>query len=172
MKEGAQGPLLPGRRRRGDEARARKGLRAACPTRALADERPPDDGRPRSGMGYVGCRTIEELRHNATFVRITSSGLRESHVHDVIITRRSAQLPGRLGSMDIHAEKILILDFGSQYTQLIARRVREPGRYWRNSWAPDGRGRHSSLRAPRHHSVRRPHVGGRRGRAQAGRGGV
>jgi IMP dehydrogenase len=46
-------------------------------------------GGIRGGMGYTGCRTIEELRKNATFVRITPSGLRESHVHDVIITEEA-----------------------------------------------------------------------------------
>jgi IMP dehydrogenase len=46
-------------------------------------------GGLRSGMGYVGCATIEELRHKAQFVRITPSGLRESHVHDVIITEEA-----------------------------------------------------------------------------------
>ncbi|HEY1907953.1 MAG TPA: IMP dehydrogenase, partial [Myxococcaceae bacterium] len=46
-------------------------------------------GGIRSGMGYTGCKTIEELRKNARFVRITPSGLRESHVHDVIITEEA-----------------------------------------------------------------------------------
>ncbi|HEY1126358.1 MAG TPA: IMP dehydrogenase, partial [Actinomycetota bacterium] len=46
-------------------------------------------GGIRGGMGYTGCRTIEELRKNATFVRITPSGLRENHVHDVIITEEA-----------------------------------------------------------------------------------
>lgn len=46
-------------------------------------------GGLRSGMGYVGAANIEELRANATFVRITASGLRESHVHDVIITEEA-----------------------------------------------------------------------------------
>ncbi len=46
-------------------------------------------GGLRSGMGYTGSRTIEELRQNATFVRITAAGLKESHVHDVIITREA-----------------------------------------------------------------------------------
>ncbi len=46
-------------------------------------------GGLRAGMGYVGCRSIEELRHNVRFVRITASGLRESHVHDVIITKEA-----------------------------------------------------------------------------------
>ncbi|MGZ6029282.1 MAG: IMP dehydrogenase [Myxococcaceae bacterium] len=46
-------------------------------------------GGIRSGMGYTGCRNIDELRKNARFVRITPSGLRESHVHDVIITEEA-----------------------------------------------------------------------------------
>ena len=46
-------------------------------------------GGLRSGMGYCGCKTINELRKNARFVRITPAGLRESHVHDVIITREA-----------------------------------------------------------------------------------
>jgi IMP dehydrogenase len=46
-------------------------------------------GGIRSGMGYTGCRTIEALRKQAKFVRITPSGLRESHVHDVIITEEA-----------------------------------------------------------------------------------
>jgi len=46
-------------------------------------------GGLRAGMGYTGCRTISELQENAKFVRITSAGLRESHVHDVIITKEA-----------------------------------------------------------------------------------
>ncbi|MBJ6765529.1 IMP dehydrogenase [Myxococcaceae bacterium JPH2] len=46
-------------------------------------------GGIRSGMGYVGCGNIEALRTQATFVRITSAGLKESHVHDVIITEEA-----------------------------------------------------------------------------------
>jgi IMP dehydrogenase len=46
-------------------------------------------GGLRSGMGYCGCATISELRQNARFVRVTSAGLRESHVHDVIITKEA-----------------------------------------------------------------------------------
>ncbi|KAF0189849.1 MAG: inosine-5'-monophosphate [Desulfobulbaceae bacterium] len=46
-------------------------------------------GGLRSGMGYVGAATIEELREKARFVRISASGLRESHVHDVIITKEA-----------------------------------------------------------------------------------
>jgi IMP dehydrogenase len=46
-------------------------------------------GGLRSGMGYTGCRSILELRKNAGFIRITAQGLRESHVHDVIITEEA-----------------------------------------------------------------------------------
>jgi IMP dehydrogenase len=46
-------------------------------------------GGLRSGMGYVGCGDIDELRTNTEFVRITAAGLRESHPHDVQITREA-----------------------------------------------------------------------------------
>jgi IMP dehydrogenase len=46
-------------------------------------------GGVRAGMGYCGCRNIDELRSKARFVRVTQSGLRESHVHDVIITKEA-----------------------------------------------------------------------------------
>ena len=46
-------------------------------------------GGLRSGMGYLGCGTVEELKQNARFVRISGAGLRESHVHDVVITREA-----------------------------------------------------------------------------------
>ncbi|MHB8418905.1 MAG: IMP dehydrogenase [Myxococcales bacterium] len=46
-------------------------------------------GGIRAGMGYLGCRTLAELREKARFVRITQAGLRESHVHDVIITQEA-----------------------------------------------------------------------------------
>ena len=46
-------------------------------------------GGLKAGMGYVGCRTIPELMEKARFVRITTAGLRESHVHDVIITKEA-----------------------------------------------------------------------------------
>ncbi|HEY6340714.1 MAG TPA: IMP dehydrogenase [Bryobacteraceae bacterium] len=46
-------------------------------------------GGLRAGMGYCGCSTITELREQAKFVRVTSAGLRESHVHDVIITKEA-----------------------------------------------------------------------------------
>ncbi|MDQ2854959.1 MAG: IMP dehydrogenase [Acidobacteriota bacterium] len=46
-------------------------------------------GGLRSGMGYTGCRTIKEFQEKTRFIRITSAGLRESHVHDVIITKEA-----------------------------------------------------------------------------------
>ncbi|HEX6852860.1 MAG TPA: IMP dehydrogenase [Candidatus Polarisedimenticolaceae bacterium] len=46
-------------------------------------------GGLRAGMGYCGCKDIEALRRDARFVRITSAGLRESHAHDVIITKEA-----------------------------------------------------------------------------------
>ena len=46
-------------------------------------------GGLRSGMGYCGCRSLEELRENARFVKISAAGMRESHVHDVIITKEA-----------------------------------------------------------------------------------
>jgi IMP dehydrogenase len=52
-------------------------------------------GGLRAAMGYVGARTIEELHKRAEFVRISGAGLRESHVHDVTITRESPNYPGR-----------------------------------------------------------------------------
>lgn len=52
-------------------------------------------GGIKAAMGYTGSRTIEELRTRAKFVRITNAGLRESHVHDVTITREAPNYPTR-----------------------------------------------------------------------------
>jgi IMP dehydrogenase len=46
-------------------------------------------GGLKSGMGYCGCQTVAELQQKARFVRISAAGLRESHVHDVMITREA-----------------------------------------------------------------------------------
>ncbi len=46
-------------------------------------------GGLKAGMGYLGAKNIQELQQKAKFIRITSSGLRESHVHDVIITKEA-----------------------------------------------------------------------------------
>lgn len=51
-------------------------------------------GGLRAAMGYVGARDLAELRSRATFVRISNAGLRESHTHDVTITRESPNYPG------------------------------------------------------------------------------
>ncbi|MEW6272129.1 MAG: IMP dehydrogenase [Thermodesulfobacteriota bacterium] len=46
-------------------------------------------GGLRAGMGYLGCRNLDELRRNARFIRISEAGHRESHVHDVIVTKEA-----------------------------------------------------------------------------------
>jgi IMP dehydrogenase len=46
-------------------------------------------GGLRAAMGYTGNRTIAEMQQNCRFVRITNAGLRESHVHDIAITREA-----------------------------------------------------------------------------------
>jgi IMP dehydrogenase len=46
-------------------------------------------GGLRAAMGYCGARTIHDLKTNARFVRITAAGLRESHPHDVVITKEA-----------------------------------------------------------------------------------
>jgi IMP dehydrogenase len=53
-------------------------------------------GGLRAAMGYVGARTLAELHEKAEFVRISGAGLRESHVHDVTITRESPNYPSRV----------------------------------------------------------------------------
>jgi len=50
-------------------------------------------GGLRAAMGYVGAPTLEEFRSRARFIRITGAGLRESHVHDVMITREAPNYP-------------------------------------------------------------------------------
>jgi IMP dehydrogenase len=46
-------------------------------------------GGVRSSMGYLGCRTVDEFREHARFVRTTSAGMVESHPHDITITKES-----------------------------------------------------------------------------------
>jgi len=46
-------------------------------------------GGLKAGMGYAGCRTIQELQNKAKFIKVTAAGIRESHVHNVIITREA-----------------------------------------------------------------------------------
>jgi IMP dehydrogenase len=52
-------------------------------------------GGLRAAMGYVGAADLQEFQEKARFVRITGAGLRESHVHDVTITRESPNYPTR-----------------------------------------------------------------------------
>jgi IMP dehydrogenase len=51
-------------------------------------------GGLRAAMGYTGCKTIADFHKRAQFVRITGSGLRESHVHDIVVTREAPNYPG------------------------------------------------------------------------------
>ena len=46
-------------------------------------------GGLRAAMGYLGCKSIAELKANATFVEISNSGMKESHVHDVGIVKEA-----------------------------------------------------------------------------------
>ena len=46
-------------------------------------------GGLRSGMGLTGCASIDELKSKARFVRVTQAGLKESHAHDVLITKEA-----------------------------------------------------------------------------------
>ncbi|MCA9588058.1 MAG: IMP dehydrogenase [Myxococcales bacterium] len=73
-----------------DEKLVPEGIEGRVPHRgALAAILHQMVGGLRSGMGYTGSATIHDLRHKAKFVRATSMGLRESHVHDVIITEEA-----------------------------------------------------------------------------------
>ncbi len=78
----------------GDETQTSKlvpeGVEGRIPFKgALADVAYQLIGGLRAGMGYCGCRTIDDLRQRARFIRITNAGLRESHVHDVFVTQES-----------------------------------------------------------------------------------
>ncbi len=67
-----------------------EGIEGRVPFRGtLADMVTQLVGGVCSGMGYTGCRTIKEFQDKTQFMRITSAGLRESHVHDVIITKEA-----------------------------------------------------------------------------------
>ncbi|MCL2723888.1 MAG: IMP dehydrogenase [Polyangiaceae bacterium] len=73
-----------------DEKLVPEGIEGRVPHRgALASILHQLVGGLRSGMGYTGSRNIKDLRTNAKFIRSTSQGLRESHVHDVIITEEA-----------------------------------------------------------------------------------
>jgi IMP dehydrogenase len=52
-------------------------------------------GGLRASMGYLGASDVSEFQKNARFIRITGAGLRESHVHDVMITREAPNYPSQ-----------------------------------------------------------------------------
>ena len=73
-----------------DEKLVPEGIEGRVPHRgSLASILYQLTGGLRSGMGYTGCVTVQQLRTKAKFIRISSQGLRESHVHDVIITEEA-----------------------------------------------------------------------------------
>ncbi len=87
-------PLFPGRGPRHAEARA-EGIEGQVPYKGpVGGVLHQLVGGLKAAMGYVGAKDLEDLRERATFVRISSAGLRESHTHDVAITRESPNYPG------------------------------------------------------------------------------
>ncbi len=67
-----------------------EGVEGMVPYKGSAEIMIPQlTGGLRAGMGYCGCRTIEELQTRSRFLRITSFGLKESHVHDVLVTKEA-----------------------------------------------------------------------------------
>lgn len=89
MKKGSKDRYYQGEEK-SDDKLVPEGIVGRVPYRGpLADNIYQLVGGLKAGMGYVGCRTIEELRKNARFIKITAAGLRESHVHDVIITKEA-----------------------------------------------------------------------------------
>ena len=52
-------------------------------------------GGVRSAMGYTGCSTMEAMRSDTQFTRVTTAGMSESHVHDVSITKEAPNYPVR-----------------------------------------------------------------------------
>jgi len=67
----------------------RKELKAACRIAAHCGDGLPACGGVRSGYGICGTRSIPDCSRRHVFIRISGAGLRESHVHDVIITREA-----------------------------------------------------------------------------------
>ena len=94
---GSLGAMVKGSRDRyGQEAESREdklvpeGIEGRVPYKgSLMALVPQLVGGLRAGMGYCGCRTLEDLCKKARFLRVTHAGLRESHVHDVIITKEA-----------------------------------------------------------------------------------
>ncbi|HIC84751.1 MAG TPA: IMP dehydrogenase, partial [Desulfobacterales bacterium] len=89
MKEGSRDRYFQGGEEV-DEKLVPEGIVGRVPFRGpLADTVFQLIGGLRSGMGYLGCTNIKELQSKPKFMRISSAGLRESHVHDVIITKEA-----------------------------------------------------------------------------------
>ena len=85
--EGIEGPLFPGRQPTPTSS-CPKASKAACRIAARCSGIVHQlAGGLRATMGYVGCATIEEMRAKPKFVQVTAAGTRESHVHDVQITK-------------------------------------------------------------------------------------
>lgn len=83
-------PTVISRRTRRPTSWCRKGSRGRFPIRDRSGTVIHQlVGGLRAAMGYTGCATVDEMRRNCQFVRITGAGLKESHVHDVQITRES-----------------------------------------------------------------------------------
>jgi IMP dehydrogenase len=73
-----------------DDKLVPEGIVGRVPFRGLLSENVHQlIGGLKAGMGYVGCRNMAELREKARFIKISSAGMRESHVHDVIITKEA-----------------------------------------------------------------------------------
>jgi IMP dehydrogenase len=90
MREGSSDRYFQEEEALSDSKLVPEGIVGRVPYRGpLADSVYQLVGGLRAGMGYVGCRNIEELRTKPVFSRITAAGLRESHVHDVIITKEA-----------------------------------------------------------------------------------
>jgi len=89
MKQGSKDRYYQGDETNGDKL-VPEGIVGRVPYRgSIAENIFQMVGGLKSGMGYVGCRTIEELREKARFIKISAAGLRESHAHDVIITKEA-----------------------------------------------------------------------------------
>ena len=88
MKKGSKDRY--GQAQRSDEKLVPEGIEGRVPHRgSLGSILAQLVGGLQSGMGYTGSRTIDEMHEKARFIRITSQGLRESHVHDVLITEEA-----------------------------------------------------------------------------------